>query len=70
MTNQEKIEEVKGRLTQLVNIYNKNAESQTALLREITELQGGLKVLTELQASIKTLQELQEPVAESEVVTE
>ncbi len=49
MTTQEKIEEVKGRLTQLVNIYNKNAESQTALLKEITELQGGLKVLTELE---------------------
>ena len=49
MTTQEKIEEVKGRLTQLVNIYNKNAESQTELLKEITELQGGLKVLTELE---------------------
>ena len=49
MTTQEKIEEVKDRLTQLVNIYNKNAESQTELLKEITELQGGLKVLTELE---------------------
>ena len=49
MTNQEKIEEVKGRLTQLVNLYNKNNESQNALLKEITELQGGMKILTELQ---------------------
>ena len=49
MTTQEKIEEVKSRLTQLVNLYNKNTESQTALLKEITELQGGLKVLTELE---------------------
>ena len=49
MTTQEKIEEVKSRLTQLVNLYNKNNESQNALLKEITELQGGMKILTELQ---------------------
>ena len=49
MTTQEKIEEVNGKLTQLVTLYNRNAESQNELLKEITRLEGGLKILNELQ---------------------
>ena len=49
MTTQEKIKEVQGKLNQLVNLYNKNAENQNGLLKEITQLEGGLKILNELK---------------------
>tara|TARA_R100001594_G_C3979906_1_gene249794 strand:- start:336 stop:503 length:168 start_codon:yes stop_codon:yes gene_type:complete len=46
---QEKIEEVKAELQQVVDAHNKLQEQRNAAAQRFTELQGSLKTLQELQ---------------------
>ena len=51
ITIQEKIEEVKAELQQVVDEHNKLLEQKNTAFQRFTELQGALKTLQELEES-------------------